>query len=469
MGPRTILHGPLPVEQEGVRIPKREDEGRGKGQGTGTDRAGAEPLSLWVAALTVTVFFAVYAMVFTSFHDVLGPQTITFATLPAAFAALLLGMRGGLVVGAGTFPLNTLLLYLAHDDVYANWEYGLSCSTIVVVICVIIGHLRDLTESLNVELTERKRAQEALRRLNEELEQRVEERTSELKEANEELEKEVAERKQAQEELRKSKALYQSIVENTKDGLAVIGGGRIVYLNDRVCEILGYSREELAELGRLGIAAAEEKERLRGFMKRVHRKGAPPEEMELWIVRKDGTRRYILYRYSTISPGDPKTQYLVVITDITERKQVEEAVSEERFRDFFENEPNYCYMISPEGKILDVNNTATEALGYGKEELVGKLLATIYAPESLPRMKELLTKWNMNGRLKSEEMVILTKDGERRTVLLSANAVRDADGNILHSISVQQDITERKLAEEELERHAKHLEEEVRRRDSESD
>lgn len=131
--------------------------------------------------------------------------------------------------------------------------------------------------------------------------------------------------------------------------------------------------------------------------------------------------------------------------------------SEERFRQFFEEEPDYCYMISPEGTILDVNAAAREVLGYEKVELLGRPLETVYAPESLPKMKHLLAKWQETGELKDEEMIIVTKEGSRRDVLLSVGAIRDSDGEILHSISVQRDITERKKLEEQL-RHSQKIE-----------
>ena len=136
----------------------------------------------------------------------------------------------------------------------------------------------------------------------------------------------------------------------------------------------------------------------------------------------------------------------------TKRQKKEEKLweSEGLFRHFFENNPEYCYMISPEGLILDVNNVALKVLGYKKEELIGKSLKTIYAPESLPKMKKNFAKWKKAGELKNEEMVIFTKDGKRRTVLLSANVLRDKDGKILSSVSVHKDITGRKLVEEEL-------------------
>jgi diguanylate cyclase (GGDEF)-like protein/PAS domain S-box-containing protein len=136
--------------------------------------------------------------------------------------------------------------------------------------------------------------------------------------------------------------------------------------------------------------------------------------------------------------------------EVTERKRAEEALrgSQERFRQFFENEPAYCYMVSLDGTVLDVNRAALQALGYKKEELVGTPLRMIYAPEVLPRMEQLFAAWKETGELKDEETVIITKEGNKRTVILSAAAVTDEQGGILHSVSVQKDITERKRAEE---------------------
>jgi PAS domain S-box-containing protein len=135
-----------------------------------------------------------------------------------------------------------------------------------------------------------------------------------------------------------------------------------------------------------------------------------------------------------------------------ENRQTEEALreSEERFKQFFENVPEYCYMISLEGVILNVNNAVLKSLGYKERELVGRPLTTIYAPESLPKMKQIFAKWKKTGELKDEEIVIITKKGNRRTVLLSASTVKGKDGAILHSVSVQKDITERKRMEEAL-------------------
>ena len=143
-----------------------------------------------------------------------------------------------------------------------------------------------------------------------------------------------------------------------------------------------------------------------------------------------------------------------------ERKRTEEAlqISEEKFRQFFNNTPDYCYIISREGNILHINEAALKTLGYKQEELVGQPLARIYAPESLAKMKDLFTQWKESGQIRDEEMVIVTRKGERRVVILNAGAVKDKNGTILHSTSVQTDITDRQRAEAEVARaHAELL------------
>jgi PAS domain S-box-containing protein len=138
--------------------------------------------------------------------------------------------------------------------------------------------------------------------------------------------------------------------------------------------------------------------------------------------------------------------------------------SENRFRQFFENVPAYCYMISRDGIILDLNKSALATLGYRKHEIVGKPVQMIYAPEWIPAMTERFNEWRATGKLSDVEMVIISKNGERRTVLLSADVVKDAEGNLGHSISVQQDITERKRAEESMRKLNEELELRVKER-----
>ncbi|MHA1959906.1 MAG: PAS domain S-box protein [Candidatus Thorarchaeota archaeon] len=135
-----------------------------------------------------------------------------------------------------------------------------------------------------------------------------------------------------------------------------------------------------------------------------------------------------------------------------ERRDSERALqdSENRFRQFFENAPMYCYMTSSDGTILDVNHAALETLGYDKEQLVGNHVEVLYKLKERPKMKQLLRKWKETGQIRDVQTTIVTKNGEERIVLLSVEAVRDPSGRVLHSVSVQNDITRRIAAEKAL-------------------
>ena len=123
-----------------------------------------------------------------------------------------------------------------------------------------------------------------------------------------------------------------------------------------------------------------------------------------------------------------------------------------RFRLFFENAPLYCYMVSPQGILLDLNKAALEVLEYTRVELIGKHICKIYAPECEERVKALFLTWKDNGNLNDEELVIQTKSGEKRVVLLSASAIRNNEGEIKYSISIQKDISKLKQKQDELKR-----------------
>lgn len=163
--------------------------------------------------------------------------------------------------------------------------------------------------------------------------------------------------------------------------------------------------------------------------------------------------------YEPPRDGLPPASSLQESPDLNRKSRAadEPRVNEESFRQFFTTLPEYSYMISPSRHILDVNPAACQALGYLKEELIGQPLSVIYAPESLSKMADLFDRWTATGELHDEEITILTKQGQKRTVLLNAACVKDADGNLLHSTLVHADITERKYLLEKLRESQIHL------------
>jgi diguanylate cyclase (GGDEF)-like protein/PAS domain S-box-containing protein len=273
----------------------------------------------------------------------------------------------------------------------------------------------------------------------------------------------ITELKQAEEALRDEKTLMDALMDNIPDS---------IYFKDRQCRLIRINRKMMQDLNLDEMSQAIGKTDVELFGEEFGRKTLADDEHimatgepVIGLIEsrqlEDGQVNWTLSTKVPLPDASGQIMGLVGVTrEINELKRAEEELraSEEKFRQFFENEPEYCYMISPDGAILDVNSAALKALGYRKEELVGKPLQTIYAPESLPKMEQLFAKWKKAGHLRNEEIVIITKKGDRRTVLHSAGVVKDRDGKTLHSVSVQRDITQRKRVEREIEERRLYLE-----------
>jgi len=140
--------------------------------------------------------------------------------------------------------------------------------------------------------------------------------------------------------LQKTEERFRSMADNISDGLTIIVDGTVVYVNDRACEIFGYSRDELIQMQDLDLAAPEDRERLELVVQEARQSGQMPGELEFWAVRKDGSHRYISNRYTSGSHRDIGAQSYVVTTDITERKREQDTIRRLAFHDPLTGLPN---------------------------------------------------------------------------------------------------------------------------------
>jgi len=149
-----------------------------------------------------------------------------------------------------------------------------------------------------------------------------------------------------------------------------------------------------------------------------------------------------------------------VVRDITKRKQIEEAlrVSEENFRRVFEDGPLGMVMASPDYRILKANKTICRMLGFTEDELVGRALEEITYPEDLEKTGILLRQVLAGDiPLFQIEKRCIRENGDILWTNLTATALRSQNGDVVCTLCMVEDISDRKSAEQERERLVEEL------------
>jgi PAS domain S-box-containing protein len=267
----------------------------------------------------------------------------------------------------------------------------------------------------------------------------------------------IPERKQqTQEMLRRSEEHYRTLAEQSLMGLAVMQDFHIIFANTAFAKIYGYTIDELLSLRpeKVGALVHPEDQALvwGRFRDRLAGKAVPPH-YEYRGIRKDGTVRWLEIHANRIEYGG-KPAVQAVYIDITEHKQAEESLrlSEQNFRDSIEKSPLGIRIVTEDGTTLYVNKALLDICDYGSlEELKAVPRNQLYTPESYAEHRERVKKRKRRKYVPSNyEISIVRKDGQVRRLAVSRGEVL-WDGEKQSQV-VYQDITERKQAEEALEK-----------------
>jgi two-component system cell cycle sensor histidine kinase/response regulator CckA len=264
-------------------------------------------------------------------------------------------------------------------------------------------------------------------------------------------------RKPVKKTQQESEETFRALAENANDGIFVtIGEGLQAYANKRASEITGYS---VAELIKTTIKDLVHPDELKKIMERYRKRlaGEPiPIQYETIIIRKDGKSIPIeLTASKTVWQGQPAV--LVIIRNITERKQSEETLreSEERFRMVLESSMDNLYRRNLKTDTYDYMSPAVERiLGYSPEEILSMPLESVVSimhPDDADTVKRVIGESMTSDRSAYLlEYRFRHKDGQYRWLSDLFTVVRDAQGRPLYFVGNVRDITERKRAEEAL-------------------
>ncbi|MCZ6699161.1 MAG: PAS domain S-box protein, partial [Planctomycetota bacterium] len=130
--------------------------------------------------------------------------------------------------------------------------------------------------------------------------------------------------------------------------------------------------------------------------------------------------------------------------------------SEAKYSDLYDNAPDmFCSVDAATGKVLECNLTLAAATGYSKNELIGRHISDLYHPDCEMDRQKVFKAFAQFGDVHDAELQLLRKDGGTIDVSLNVSAVRDEQGNVVHSRSIWRDITERRQAQAALEESEK--------------
>ena len=306
------------------------------------------------------------------------------------------------------------------------------------------------------DISERKQAEEALQRANEQLEARVEERTAELRESNQRLEQEVAGRQRIEAALRTSEAELRALFAAMTDIITVYDvEGRYRKIVSTNSEVLYSPKEERIGKTVYELMRPSEAEFFVSQIRRVLNTGQTVNlEYSLIIDEGDGERPpQEVWFAGNVSPL-PDNCVIWVARNITERKRVIDAMqaAEEKYRSIFENAAEGIFQSTPDGRYLSVNPALSRMYGYTSPEEMMNHLTDVERQLYVDPLRRVafIAALERDDAVLHFESQVYCQDGSIIWTSENARAVRDAEGKLLYFEGTVEDITKRKQAEEAL-------------------
>ena len=259
----------------------------------------------------------------------------------------------------------------------------------------------------------------------------------------------------ALEEARISMARFQSLIESTSDLVwEVDRHGVYTYVSPRVTDLLGYMPEEVIGRMPFDFMPPSEAARVQVVFENIVLSRRPCHGLENTNIHKNG--RLVLLESGMIPFFDrlgDLAGYRGIDRDITERQASLQAIrdSEAKYRTLLENLPQVIFMKDRNSIFLSCNNNCARDLGIEPDQIVGRTDFDFQSKELAERYRQDDARIMDNGVLEELDEPYI-KDGEELTIHTVKIPVRNEDGEVSGILGILWDITEKKRAEETLQR-----------------
>ncbi len=272
--------------------------------------------------------------------------------------------------------------------------------------------------------------------------------------------RDVTARKLAEEALAKSEQHFRSYFERAMVGMLATGSDdRLLEANEAMCQIMGYSAEELQQMTIQQISHPDDIGLDLKQYKRIQAGEINGYSLEKRFIRKDGKVVYTILGIQAVRKPDGALDYIVgLVEDITERKHIELALqeSERKYRTLIENIHDVIWEMTSDLVFTYISPTDLQQRGYRPEEVIGRPLWDFLTPASVRSVKDTLAIHNIDTqaglRIASTVFVIeqTRKDGGTVWTEVVLNPIYGAGDQLTGFQGVSRDITDRKQAEDAL-------------------
>ncbi len=264
-------------------------------------------------------------------------------------------------------------------------------------------------------------------------------------------------RKMAEEELLKAEELFRTTLDHMMEGCQLIGFDlKYLYINEVAASQGRLIREKMLDRTMMELYHGIEKTQMFANILKCMEKHVP-SRMENEFLYPDGTKGWFALSFEPVPEG-----VFILSTDITARKQAEQKLQEReaRYKTLIENIPQKIFLKSKDYRWVSVNKNFARDLGISPEEAEGKMDFDLFP-------KELADKYHSDDvRIietgKAEELEEkYVENGKESWVNTIKTPVRDGNGEIVGLLGIFWDITEQKLAKEEIQKLNNELEDRV--------